>query len=524
VTRGTPHTSGASLEDLARERHLDGDYRGAIDAYERAYAAYRAEDALLAAARSARTVAWFRGYLYGEWALFEGWMGRARRVLEQAGEDSQEHGWVLLADAMAGDDLEEQRALYEAAIATALRYRDADLECEAVSRLGVMLVSSGHVTEGLRYVDEALAAVCGGDVQDLFVVEGIFCGLFNACEQLHDVARAEQWLRAADELAGRRRMPAIGGYCRAHYGGILTAAGRWAEAEDALTAAIRVFQPEHVRIRGNLLCRLAALRVQQGRLEDAAELLRGIEDYEDAVRPLAALCLARGETARARDVLERALAAGGMNDAAEGSLRGLLVDVHLADGDVDAARASADRLGALAESSAGPYLKALAALANGKVCVASGSGDARTCLHEAMARFGEAHLPVEQARCRLELARTLVDDGREVAVAEATAAYEVFERLSAGRDADAAAALLRSLGGPARTGQKGREGLSRREAEVLDLVGHGLTNAEIADRLFISAKTVEHHVGRVLAKLGLRSRVEAAAYAVRTAGARSAPD
>jgi DNA-binding NarL/FixJ family response regulator len=55
--------------------------------------------------------------------------------------------------------------------------------------------------------------------------------------------------------------------------------------------------------------------------------------------------------------------------------------------------------------------------------------------------------------------------------------------------------------------------LSRREREVLTLLAQGMSNPAIAKRLFITAKTAEHHVSSILGKLGLRNRAQAAAFA-----------
>ena len=115
-------------------------------------------------------------------------------------------------------------------------------------------------------------------------------------------------------------------------------------------------------------------------------------------------------------------------------------------------------------------------------------------------------------------AHVLADaDRRDEAVATARSALALAQRLGATADADRMAAHLRSLGVTVRrTAPGGEAGLTARETEVLDLLGSGATNAEIGAQLYISAKTVEHHVSRILAKLGVRTRAEAAAVAAGT--------
>ncbi len=511
--------SGEALEGLAQALYFEREYPASAACYERAYAAYRGEGQTMAAGRAARTVAWITGSVLGDWAVQNGWLARARTVLDEAGADRAERGWVLIIESFSEPDPQARESLLREAIAIGRRFGDPDVEFDALSYLGGLLVLTDRVADGLVLFDEALAAACAGELTDLASVDSMFCGFFWACELVNDVPRADQWMRAA---AGRmQRSSVVAAFCRAHYGGILTAAGRWTEAETELVEAARQFDRGVSARRAAAVIRLAALRVRQGRLEEAGQLLAGLEQHPDVVPTLAALHLARGDTALARDLLERAterrddeVPTTG-DSVMVGPLLSLLVDVHLAEGSVEDAARAAERLGRIAAAQRGPYLHAAAALARGRVCIASGHPDARACLHEALAGFARAQLPMELARTRLEMALALADRSPEVAIAEAKAALEDFERLAAARHADAAGALLRSLGAPVRTGAKGVGVLTKREAEVLLLLGAGLSNPEIADRLYITRKTVETHVGNLLAKLGLRNRAEAAAYAMR---------
>ncbi len=193
----------------------------------------------------------------------------------------------------------------------------------------------------------------------------------------------------------------------------------------------------------------------------------------------------------------------------------LLVEVQLASGDLAAAEETLHQLAVLAVDREDDRTRAVAKLVGGTVRAARGDQVARADFQTALELFSALGLAFEAAQSRVALARVLASHAPAAAVEEARLALATFERPGATRDADAAASLLRELGAPARTFPKGYGTLTKRENEVLSLLAEGCSNAEIAQRLYISRRTAEHHVANILSKLGLRSRAEAAAYAVR---------
>ncbi|MBP2056351.1 DNA-binding CsgD family transcriptional regulator [Streptomyces griseochromogenes] len=133
--------------------------------------------------------------------------------------------------------------------------------------------------------------------------------------------------------------------------------------------------------------------------------------------------------------------------------------------------------------------------------------------------------PWDQARCLEDAAAVLTRRGhRDDACRQLRHAATGYQQLEAAWDLARVNAALRTLGvrqgvrGPRGRPSHGWEALTATERKVADLIAQGLSNPHIAERLFISRRTVQTHVSHILAKLGMNSRVEVAALAAQHTG------
>ena len=140
------------------------------------------------------------------------------------------------------------------------------------------------------------------------------------------------------------------------------------------------------------------------------------------------------------------------------------------------------------------------------------TAEAATLWAEAAKGFAALGMPFEAARCRLERAEVSPEQPH---VEEVRAAHGVFVGVGARGYADRAARLLRSLGErvPSPAGP-GVGGLTARQAAVAELVAQGLTNAEIAERLYISRRTVTTHLEHIYRELGIHTRTALTRYVI----------
>jgi DNA-binding CsgD family transcriptional regulator len=376
-----------------------------------------------------------------------------------------------------------------------------------------------------------MASALGGDGTTFYTVVMAGCSMLTVCDLLSDLPRARQWSQAADDYMQAYGCPYLYAQCRLVHGRVLLLTGNWAEAEEELRRAAASTRSVFPGMFHRAIASLAELRLRQGNFAEATALIEGIGMPAETSLVAAGLALRNNEPAAAVALAERwlrsesggtgvvpSLHAGGERTSLEtAGARSLLVEAHLAAGHPAAAAAVAQHLAELDGAAEGVLLlSAHAALARARVAAAEGRLEpAAIHFEQALEGFAQLDLPLESGRTRLELARVVAAGQTSLAISEARAALSLFDKLGASHDADLAAALLRSWGAAGRAVPRATGPLTRREQEILGLLVQGYSNHEIADQLYISRKTVAHHVSSLLDKLGLRNRAEAAAYAAR---------
>jgi len=503
--------SAEALEGMGTALWWLGEIQESLNFRKRAYAGYRAKQRNAEAAIVALDISVCYLSNLDNPTVAQGWIARARSVAALSG-DQRLDGWLWLMEGYTSDDPARQRKLLDQALDRARRLGDPDLELSALTDLGLAMVRAGEVSAGLALLDEAMAGTLAGECTRLDTVVWASCSMLSACSLVADHKRAAQWCAAADGFAVKYGCPFLHARCRAHYGRVLVGTGDWAAAETELLRALSMATDLGREPRIEALAGLADLRLRQGAVEQAVELLAAVGDAQEIAPVYAEVMIAAGHPDRAIAVLRSQLSEMERSDATFPILVADLVEAHLASGDLAAARATAGWLPGADHGH--PQALALTERATGLLAAAQGESDrAANRLRRAAAEFDRLELPFHAAQARLEVARVLRITDPPLAVVEASWALDRLQRLGAHRDAAAAAALLRSLGVATRPGPRQVGLLSQRELEVLALLKRGLTNPEIAAELFISPRTAAHHVSSILGKLNLRSRTEAAAFA-----------
>ncbi|MCO1659015.1 LuxR family transcriptional regulator [Pseudonocardia humida] len=304
-------------------------------------------------------------------------------------------------------------------------------------------------------------------------------------------------------------------------------AGRWAAGEATATEALRLAhdtgQEELMPLAHDWIALHAALRghdeacranVERARAIAASRPMGLIED--SALWALGLLDLGRGEPAAAlthlRPIRHPVVRGFSALDRIEAAHQG---------GDLAAARAWLAEAEQSAAATGQPWALARAAHARG--LLADGA-DADAAFTEALGHHERADRPFERARTELAFgvalrrARRRADARRHL-----RPAFDAFEQLGAVPWAERAQAELRACGQTVRRRDAAStDRLTPQELQVARFVAEGLTNADVAARLFLSRRTVDFHLRNVFTKLGISSRTELVRFVVDGVGERGA--
>jgi class 3 adenylate cyclase/predicted negative regulator of RcsB-dependent stress response len=436
---------GGDLRRLAEAAFWTGRHDESLKTLERAFTALAAEGNMAAAGMTALEVARERQNRV-EFAVAAGWSSRATTLLESVPE-SGEYGYLVLArasGALGEGNLDRARELAEQAVEIARRHGDRDLEALAVQRLGGVLLAQGEVTRGLALVDEATLSAVAGELRTMTTAV-VYCRTISHCQELADFRRAGEWTEAAAQWCELRSVTGFPGVCRVHRADIMRFRGAWAEAEAEARRACEELQGFDLAVVGEAFYEIGEVRFRFGDFDAAEDAFREAHRLGREPQPgLALLRLARGDVAAASAAIRRAVEDETWDRLARARLLPALVEIALANDEVEAARSAAEELDTIAGTYGSPAIQAAADHAHGAVLLRSGdSAEAVRRFKRALLRWREVDAPYDAARVRVALAgayRLVGDEGG--AALELGAARAAFESLGARADLERVESIL----------------------------------------------------------------------------------
>jgi tetratricopeptide (TPR) repeat protein len=431
----------ADLRLLGEVAYAAGHLDVAIESWERAHAlGVQAGDPVAAADAAVRVAM----HLLLDTALMapvRGWLGRAERLLEGQ-EEQAAHAWLAVVrsyERMLTGDVRQARHWSERAIEIGAR-RDA-AAC-AVGRVAAarLRILGGDVEEGLALLDEAGVAAVSGDLDPLSTGL-VYCEVVCALQGLAQYDVAEEWTQAMERWCRTNAIGSLHGRCRVHRAEILRLRGACDEAERQALVACEELRPYLRRELGWPLSELGLIRLRKGDIKGAEEALLAAHRLGWEPQPgLALVRLAQGDAAAAvasiRDALDRPLRAPSKelppdSDLQRAPLLDAQVEIEIAHGELDRARAAAGELERVAARFQSPALLAGARLARGRVRLAEGrAAEAEGCCSEAVRLWNEIGAPYEAALARMVLADALRAAGSDNRAAlERQAARTILARI-----------------------------------------------------------------------------------------------
>ena len=504
------------LELLARSAYMIGRDDDYVAGLERAHQTYLDRGEVPRAVRCAFWIG--HSFVFrGEHARGTGWFARAQRQLEGFAVDCVERGYLLIPvwlEQMSYRKFEEGLATATEAAAIGDRFGDADLTWLARDEQARALLGLGRAKEGLRLVDEVLAAAAANDLSP--IVTGIvYCNTIAFCHEAFLLRQAREWTEALTVWCDRQpEMVAHLGLCLVHRAEVMQARGTRDQAlEEAERALERFTRGALNRLAGGhaFYC-VGEVHRLRGEFSAAEDAYRQASLHGREPQPgLALMRLAQGRADSAAAALRRYVTETTVPLRRVGILPAF-VETMLAIGSPDLARAACRELDEVTAHLGCEALDAMAAYSRGVTLLAEDQPhEALIELRRALSIWTELEAPYEMARVRsaIGLACRTVGD-HDTAWLELEAARSAFTNLGAVTEVAHIASLLERHGDRTRATT---HGLTGRELEVLRHIAGGKSNREIADALFISEHTVARHVQNIFAKLTVSSRAAATAFA-----------